>query len=255
MGIEIDLRHKLVLVTGAAGRIGTIISRKCAECGADLILLDREILKDRLDELAQNLKSIYGNSCISFACDLQNIGDKYIREKVDNFNVIDVLVNCAGVNIIKSSLDITEKEWDDVVDINLKWNFFLTQLVARKAIKTDTELSIINIGSQHGVVGNIHRAPYCSSKGGIVILTKALAVEWAKYKIRVNCVSPSYVISEDNFQCLMNPNTKKDYLKNIPIGRYCEAEDVANTVVFLASSISSYITGENILVDGGYTAR
>lgn len=255
MEVEIYLYNKVVMVTGAAGRIGSVISKRFAECGCDLILLETEYQKENTISLCEEFCNNYHIKCEYVICDLMDIENDQLKEQIDGFEKIDVLVNCAGANIIKPSLTIEEQEWDRVFNTNLKGTFFLTQKVARKALGSHTKLSVINIGSQHGVVGNVSRAPYCSSKGGLVVLTKALAVEWAKYKIRVNCVSPSFVISDNNREFLMSSQSKNEYLKNIPLGRYCEPEDVANTVLFLACSLSEYITGENILVDGGYTAR
>lgn len=255
MGIEIDLNGKCVLITGAAGRIGSEISRNLALAGADLILLDTAYQAENLHKLCNSLKEEYGAVCETVICNITEINNQILTKEIEKRNHIDVLVNNAGVNVIKPAISITEEEWDRVLDVNLKAAFFLSQQVARKAIKSGTGLSIINIASQHGVVGNQKRAPYCSSKGGLILLTKALAVEWAKYQIRVNSISPSFVISENNYEVLMSTQSKREYLQNIPMGKYCKPQDVANAVLYLASSLSEYMTGENVLIDGGYTAK
>lgn len=255
MSVELSLEKKTIFITGAAGRIGSKICEKCAEAGANLIMLDREVQSEGLDRLQKSLAKLYHVDCEVLVCDLCDNGLDFVEKLCKAGKEINVLVNCAGTNIIKPSLSITEEEWDMVLDTNLKSCFFLSQLLARYTVLNGTELLIINIGSQHGVVGNVDRAPYCSSKGGMVLLTKALAVEWAKYGIRVNCISPTYVVSENNRELLMNTQSKKIYLKEIPLGKYCTPEDVANTVLFLASPMAEFITGENIILDGGYTAK
>ena len=153
-----------------------------------------------------------------------------------------------------SEIVLSEDEWDKVVDINMKGTFLMSQGIAKFMIKNNKGI-IINIASQHGEVGNVKRAAYCASKAGIINMSRSLAIEWAKYNIRVNCVSPTFVIHDKNESYLKQPAVSKKLLKSIPLGSYCTPKDVADSVLFLASPMARLITGHNLLVDGGYTVQ
>ena len=179
--------------------------------------------------------------------------DALVRNAVAEFGRIDVLVNNAGVNIPRAALEITEADWDRVLDVNLKGLFFLSQRVAREMIGAGGG-KIVNIASQNGVVGYFKRAAYCSSKAGVVNLTRVLALEWAEHKILVNAVAPTFVLTPLTQSTFDDPVLREDLLKRIPLGRVGQPEDVAGAVVFLASPAADMITGHTLLVDGGWTA-
>ena len=141
---------------------------------------------------------------------------------------------------------------DKAYGANLKGIFFLTQAIANHSL-IKKRGTIVNISSQHGIVGNDSRAHYCASKAGIIGLTKALASEWAKYKVRVNCVSPTFIITEKNSSYLNSPYSRQVNLNKIPLGEYALPEDVSNGIIFLISSNARMITGHNLVIDGGYT--
>jgi len=156
-----------------------------------------------------------------------------------------------GTNIIVPSVEMNEEDWDRVMNINLKGFFFAAQSAGKNMIKHGGG-QIISISSQHGVVVNNDRAVYCASKSGLIHLTKELAFEWAKYGIRVNVVSPTFIESEKNKSNLNLERNKRRYLQNIPLHKYAAPVDVANAVMFLISEKASMITGQNLLVDGGW---
>ena len=176
-----------------------------------------------------------------------------IKQTMEQMGRIDVLVNNAGVNIPCDALDFTEADWDAVLDVNLKGLFFLSQRTARRMKETGGG-KIVNIASQNGVVGYYKRAAYCSSKAGVVNLTRVLALEWARYGINVNAVGPTFILTPLTQSTFDDPVLREDLLKRIPIGRVGKPEDVVGAVVFLASPAADMITGHTLLVDGGWTA-
>ncbi|WJH33699.1 SDR family oxidoreductase [Paenibacillus sp. CC-CFT747] len=162
-------------------------------------------------------------------------------------------MNNAGINTAKPSLEVTENDWDRVVDTNLKGTFFCSQRAGGYMIPR-REGTIINMVSQMAFVGYYDRAAYCSSKGGAVQLTKALAVEWAPHNIRVNAIAPTFVETEMTACMLSNPAFRQDVMSRIPLGRTPVPADIANAVLFLASGMANFVTGETLRVDGGWTA-
>lgn len=167
---------------------------------------------------------------------------------------LDILVNNAGTQLFKSALELEEEEYDEVLAVNLKGAFFSAQAAALE-MQHHGGGCIINIASQHGVVGNINRAPYCASKGGLINLTRALAVEWAPLGIRVNAVSPTFVVTDYNRALLAQAPFADEIASGIPLGTAAAPEDVAAAVVYLASPAARMVTGHNLLIDGGWTAR
>jgi 2-deoxy-D-gluconate 3-dehydrogenase len=253
--VEISLHDKKAIVTGAGRGIGLKIAELFANAGASLIVTEIEDRFESLKKCCEEIANNFGVKVIPAVLDIRNQEDisRVVKLAMHEFDEINILVNNAGINLLCPSLTVTREQWDQVLDINLKGTFFLTQEVARKMIKNRNG-AIVSIASQHGIVGNELRAAYCSSKAGIVNLTKALSYEWAKYGIRVNAVSPTYVLTEANDALLNSSDFMRKSLNNIPLRRYASPLDVANAVLFLSSELSSMITGHNLLVDGGYTA-
>jgi 2-deoxy-D-gluconate 3-dehydrogenase len=165
-----------------------------------------------------------------------------------------LLVNNAGINVPRLALDVAEEDWDRVIDVNLKGAFFMAQAVAKAALLPQGSGKVINIASQNGVVGMHHRAAYCSSKAGLVNLTRVLALEWAQYRINVNAVGPTFIDTLLTRPMFADPAFRDEVLRNIPLGRIGRPEDVVGAVVFLASPASDMVTGHTLLVDGGWTA-
>lgn len=254
--MSLKLKDKVALITGCSRGIGLGIANEFASSGATLVLTEIDERFEQLKEVKKDLEEKFQVDIEILCLDITETKD--IRKKIiglkEPFNKIDILVNNAGINIIKDSLELSEEEWDKVVDINLKGTFFMTQEVAKNMIVNNTCGSIINIASQHGVVGNINRAAYCASKAGIINLSKALSYEWVKYGIRINCVSPTYVETDNNREYLSSSKGKRDYLNKIPMKKYAKPEDIAKACVFLSDADSRLITGQNIIIDGGYTS-
>lgn len=254
--VSFGCEGKNTIITGAAGEIGKVTAEVFALEHSNLILVDINETKNSLKELAARLSNEYSVEVSYYTADLRDSSDvqRLAQDLCEKFKFIDILINNAGINRLVPALKIREEDWDDVVDTNMKGTFMMSQSIAKLMMK-GKEGVIINISSQHGVVGNENRAPYCASKAGVINLTRALSIEWAKYNIRVNCVSPTFVIHDKNESYLNNPVISKKLLKSIPLGRYCKPFDVAKAILFLASPMAGMITGHNLVVDGGYTAK
>jgi NAD(P)-dependent dehydrogenase (short-subunit alcohol dehydrogenase family) len=176
-----------------------------------------------------------------------------VQWALSEFGGIHLLVNNAGVVLRKPAEEISEEEWDKVIDINLKGTFLCAQTVAKAMIQAGKGGKIINIASIMGSVALPPRAAYCASKGGIIALTKDLAAEWAKYGITVNTLSPGWTVTEMTQAYFSQEEVRRFLLERIPLNRLGKPEDIANMAVFLASEYSDYITGQAIFVDGGWT--
>lgn len=253
--MQIYFNNKNVLISGASGHLGSVLAHSYSMCGADmLLLLDQESRRNELESLANKLrengtevKTYYADSTV-----IVEIMDVVKQIKEDNIPV-DILINNAGVNILQKAFEITEEMWNYIFDLNVKGGFFLTQGIARDSL-IDRKGNIIFVASQHAVVGNIMRAHYCSSKSGLLGLVNALTAEWSAFDVRVNAISPTYIINEGNEEIFMSPEYKRQYLSKIPLKKYASCEDIANAAMFLTSDMAKMITGQNLVVDGGYTA-
>lgn len=245
---------RVVIVTGAGSGIGRAIATAASEAGAHCVateLPDRmDLLESVCDEIEQN-----GRRALPLPLSLPDLSsiDSAVCQAVAEMGKVDVLVNNAGINIPRTALDLTEEDWDRVLDVNLKGLFFMSQRVAR-AMKESGGGRIINIASQNGVIGYYKRAAYCSSKAGVVNLTRVLALEWAELGILVNAVAPTFILTPLTQSTFDDPELRRDLLSRIPVGRVGKPEDVVGAVVFLASQASAMITGHTLLVDGGWTA-
>ncbi|WP_106534289.1 SDR family NAD(P)-dependent oxidoreductase [Planomicrobium soli] len=247
-----ELAQKTVIVTGGSKGIGKDIALTFAQLGANVVISGRNEAK--LNEALLELKKFNGN-CIAVAGDLSDI--EKVKQLIDlaasTFGTIDVLVNNAGVNIAKPAMEVTEEDWDTVLDLNLKSVFFASQAAAKYMLRQKSG-RIINIASQMAFVGYVKRAAYCSSKGGLVQLTKALAVEWAKEGIRVNAVAPTFIETELTSKMFEDAEFKKDVENRILLNGLSQPRDISGAVLYLASDLANFVTGETIKVDGGWTA-
>lgn len=247
-----ELKGKKVLVTGGSKGIGKDIALALAKQGADVGITGRN--EADLVSTTNKLKRIHPNS-FYLKADIQDI--QSVHEMVDNavstLGNIDILINNAGINIAKPALEVTEKDWNQVIDTNLKGTFFCAQRVGKHMIEQGGG-KIINMASQMAFVGYIKRSVYCSSKGGAVQLTKALAVEWAPYNVRVNAVAPTFIETDFTKEMFEDEEFYQDVVSRIPLGKLAQPSDVTGAVLFLASDLAQFITGETIKVDGGWTA-
>ena len=250
---SMSLEGKTVIVTGAGSGIGKAIAVAVAEAGADCAPCELPEKMADLDPVCDEIRRL-GKKAAPLALrlpDMKSI-ESMVNAAVAKMGRIDVLVNNAGINIPCDALDVTEDDWDRVLDVNLKGLFFLSQRVAKRMKETGGK--IVNIASQNGVVGYYKRAAYCSSKAGVVNLTRVLAIEWAPYRINVNVVAPTFILTPLTQSTFDDPVLREDLLKRIPLGRVGQPEDVVGSVVFLSSPASDMITGHTLLVDGGWTA-
>ena len=251
---EFDLSGKVAIVTGAGRGLGYSIALGLARYGADLVVCSRT--PSELEKVGEEIEKL-GLRVLIQQMDIRKIPEiqAMVENTVKTFNHIDILVNNAGINIPQWAVDVTEEAWDTIFDTNLKGLFFCAQAVGKVMIE-QKKGKIINISSQAGSVGILYRAAYCSSKGGVNLLTKVLAIEWAKYNIKVNAIAPTFIetpLSKTMFE------EKKDFrdfvLGNIPLGRIGKPEDVVGAAIYLASDASDLVTGHVLLVDGGWTAH
>jgi 2-deoxy-D-gluconate 3-dehydrogenase len=248
----LSLSGKIVLVTGAGSGIGKISAIKLAEIGADLVLLGRN--EKKLAETSLEItKSV--RKCEWYSVDLTKTKEisNSIQKIRKECGEIDILVNSAGVNIPQKAEDVTIEAWNTIMDTNVKGLFFCCQAVGRQSMIPRKQGVIVNISSQAGKVALPLRAAYCSSKGAVDQLTRALAFEWAKYSVRVNAVAPTFVETPFTKEMLADQEFKNFIMNKIPLKRLATPLEVANAVCFLATNQSSMITGAIVPVDGGWT--
>lgn len=251
---DFGLKGQTALVTGATGGLGTAMCRAFAEAGANVALAEHPDRIDDAHQLARSLSEL-GVSTAAVAMDVTDL--ESIERAVAHVDVAlggaNVLVANAGVNVPKAALEVTEDDWDRVLDVDLKGVFFSCQAAGRRMVRRGSG-AIVNVASQNGVIGYPQRAAYCAAKAGVVNLTRVLALEWAAHGVRVNAVGPTFVETPLTRVTLAQPAIRDDILRRIPLGRLGTPEEVANAVLFLASPAASLITGTCLLADGGWTA-
>ena len=251
---KINLKNKTALVTGAGKGIGKACAIALAEAGADLIIISRT--KKDLDNVSKIIKR-FKSKCSSFVCDVTNYS--HIKKIINDQKKIDILVNNAGTNIPEYFEKVKRENMEYLVRINTVATFNIAQLCALKMLKTKNRKkiggSIVNMSSQMGHVSGPRRSVYSMTKFGLEGLTKGMALDLAKYNIRVNTVCPTFVVTPMTKKFLKDKKFKKDVLSSIPLGRFAEMSEISSVVVFLASDAASMITGTSLLVDGGWTAR
>ena len=249
-----NLKGKYALVTGAGKGLGKACAIALAEAGANLIIVSRT--KKDLDAVSKIVKKLRVK-CKSHVCDITNYND--LKNIINKQSRIDVLVNNAGNNIPEHFTKVKTKNMEYLVKINSIAAFNTAQLCALKMIKLKNRKkiggSIINMSSQMGHVGGPIRSVYNMNKWGLEGLTRGMALDLAKFNIRVNTVAPTFVVTPMTKKFLKNKKFKKETLNNIPLGRFAEMSEIASAVVFLASDAASMIHGTSLLVDGGWTAK
>jgi NAD(P)-dependent dehydrogenase (short-subunit alcohol dehydrogenase family) len=249
-----NLKNKIAVVSGAGKGLGRACAIALAEAGANLIIISRT--KKDLNEVSKIIKK-YKSKCKSYTCDITNYDQ--IKEIINKQDKIDILINNAGNNIPEHFTKVKTENMEYLVKINTIASFNLAQLCTLKMIKAKNRKkiggAIVNMSSQMGHVGGPIRSVYNMNKWGLEGLTKGMAIDLAKYNIRVNTVCPTFVVTPMTKKFLKNKKFKKDTLGNIPLGRFAEMPEIASAVVFLASDAASMITGTSLLVDGGWTAK
>lgn len=244
------LKDKVVIVTGAGKGIGKGIALALAREGCSVVVSD--INQEDCFKVVSEIEAI-GSKAIAIKCDVSQKGetDNLIAEAIEKFGKLDILVNNAGVYPYKSFMEMNENDWDRVIDINLKGVFLCSQAAAKQMKEGG---KIVNISSIAAFVGFPNLVHYCASKGGINGMTRALALELASLKINVNNIAPGAIETPGASQG-MSEEARKQTISVIPWGRMGEPEDIAGAVVFLSSDSADYITGQTIVVDGGYILK
>jgi NAD(P)-dependent dehydrogenase (short-subunit alcohol dehydrogenase family) len=246
-----SLKDRVSIVTGAGTGIGQGIATAMAESGARVVLAGRT--RSRLEETGETIRAFGGEALVVDTDVSDRDGRAYLVATVlETWNQIDILVNNAGVNVRTPPEDYREEDWDRIVDTNLKGTFFLTQLAARHMIERKYG-KIIHIASLATITGIPLIPAYTAAKGGLGSLTYQLAIDWARYNINVNSICPGYIRTP-----LTRPVEESErgayILNRVPAGRWGEPEDIAGTAVFLAAPASDFLTGQLIVVDGGWMA-
>ncbi|HJZ64676.1 MAG TPA: SDR family NAD(P)-dependent oxidoreductase [Candidatus Acidoferrum sp.] len=249
------LAGKVSLITGGGTGIGRGTALAFAREGAKVAVAGRRLKK--LQEVVNEIKAT-GGEAIAVACDVTRAADAQnaVRNAVETFGKLDVLVNNAGVLSVSTIEEIPEDEWDRLIDANLKGPFLMCRAALPEFRKVGGG-AIVNVGSVLGLVAMKKRAAYCASKGGVTLLTKAIAIDHGHENIRANCICPSIVETDLVSELFKTPGgerSKLDRLATIPLGRFGKPNDIAGLAVFLASDESSWLTGAAIPVDGGLTA-
>jgi NAD(P)-dependent dehydrogenase (short-subunit alcohol dehydrogenase family) len=248
------LEEKVAIVTGAGRGIGKAIALGLAQRGADIAVVSRT--GSELVAVAEEIKA-FGRMAKPVIADLtqtERIG-AMVADIGRELGGLDILVNNAGMNIPQQAEDVTVEAWDQILDINLKASFFVSQAVGRAMIRQGRGGRIINISSQTGSVALIRRTAYCASKAGLNLVTKVLALEWAKHGILVNAVAPTFIETELSRGFLSDPDFRQYAFSKNLLKRLGTPEDVVGAVIYLASAASSLVTGHVLMVDAGWTAH
>ena len=247
------LDGKVAIVTGSERGLGRGMATALAQAGANVVGVT---YVESAPETAAAVEAA-GRRYLHVQANLSSLEPigRIVERGVQEFGHIDILVNNAGIILRNDSVDFTEKEWDDVMDINVKATFFMCQALARQFIKQGSGGKIVNIASMLSFQGGIRVPSYTASKSGVKGITMLLANEWAKHGINVNAIAPGYMATDNTTQLRADEARSAEILGRIPAGRWGLPEDLGGTVVFLASKASDYINGYTIAVDGGWLAR
>ena len=247
-----DLHGKVAVVTGATRGIGQGIALGLAQAGADIVCVGRSDDSETKAEV-EGLGRTYLNIRADMAC--KESPDRIVRQTMETFGKIDILVNAAGITRRAMAIDVTEEDWQDVLDVNLTAVFFMCQRVARQFIRHGGGGKIINIGSMTSYQGGIKVIPYTASKAAVRMITMHMCNEWAQYGIHINAIAPGYIETDMTAAMRKEPERMAETAPRIPMKRWGRPEDLAGAAVFLASDASDYVNGFTIAVDGGFLAK
>lgn len=248
-----SVEGKRILVTGATKGIGFEACKVLADAGADIVAVGRD--KAGLEDISALIKKA-GRKCITVVADMGTVeGPQHAAaEALKAFGTIDVLINNAGVALNEPLLDITLKNWDTTINVNLRAPMLLAQALVPQMIKQKMG-KIINVSSQSGIMALADHGSYGASKGGLNMLTRVMTIEWAKHNIQSNTVCPTVILTPMGEMVWGKPEKGDPMKAKIPLGRFGRTTEVADLMLFLSSSASDLITGQDILIDGGFTAQ
>jgi NAD(P)-dependent dehydrogenase (short-subunit alcohol dehydrogenase family) len=248
------LDGKVALITGGARGLGRVIAEALHSAGASVALSARD--EDHARRVAQELASASGGKALGLSADVTRDADvrAMVARVLDEFGRLDILVNNAGINIRGPIEALNESDWDQVVDTNLKGPWLCCRAAA-EPMRRQKWGRVINVSSMLGEVSLPGRTAYCASKGGLTLLTKTLALEWAADRINVNALCPGPFATEINTPLLNDPEKRAAMESKIPLGRWGDPTELGPSAVFLASEASSFMTGTTLFIDGGYTAQ
>jgi NAD(P)-dependent dehydrogenase (short-subunit alcohol dehydrogenase family) len=248
-----DLKDKTAVVCGGSRGIGKGLATALASAGADVVIASRS--ESVLNKVAEEIRTKTGSSALPVVFDVTKQEDinNLVAKTIEEYGKIDILVNATGMNIRKPVEEFTEQDWETLMGVQLKGVFFTCQAVGKEMIKRKKG-KIINIASLTSVIAIQNICIYGMAKGAIVQMTKGMAIEWAKYNINVNAIGPGYFKTEMTKAMFEDEEKLKWIMSKTPLGRTGVPEDLAGTVIFLASDASDYITGQTVFVDGGWLA-
>ncbi len=246
-----SLENQIAIVTGASRGLGRAMALGMANAGAHIVAIGRD--EQLLEETAKEISRAGGTST-TFQTDLcdDTAVLSMVRATIKSLGRVDILVNNAGIAPLERTTEISKASWDHVMDTNLNSVFTLSQAVGQEMIKKKNG-NIINIASIYGRMASVNSLHYCASKAAIIQMTKALALEWAPFNIRVNCIAPGFFQTSMTAEQQINEKHYKFLLKKIPLKRFGKPEEIVGTVLYLSSTASQYVTGSTLLIDGGYS--
>ncbi|MBR0132207.1 MAG: SDR family oxidoreductase [Lachnospiraceae bacterium] len=250
-----DLSGQVAIVTGCSTGLGVQMAKALANQGCAIVAVARR--QNLIDEVAADIAKEFGVPTLAVRCDITDteMVEKMVDTVIEKFGRIDILVNNAGTGAVAPAEDITDEQFSHEMEIDLFGSFKVARSVAKKAMIPAKYGRVINIASMYGLVGNkiCGSAPYHAAKGGVVNLTRALAAEWGKYGITVNAICPGYFYTPLTTETLNSDFFQQNAKTMIPEERYGNEGELDSAAIFLASPASSYVTGVNLPVDGGYT--
>lgn len=253
--LNVSLQGKVTIVTGARRGIGKALALGFARAGAHVALCDHVVEDGLLEAVAREIEDS-GRPSLAIQADVtkKTDVDRMVQQTIEKLGGVDILINNAGMIPRATPLEISEEMWDTVMAVNLKGCLLCSQGAAKRMIEQKRGGSIIHISSVAGIEANVNRAGYASSKAGLIMLTRQMAIELGAHNIRVNNIAPSNVKTEWNRDIYTDPEKSKQRLSIVPIKRWVEPTETVNAALFLASDFATYITGITLPVDGGRLA-